>query len=97
MIFKGRSKEYVKDRYSHVALLLGFIPVWCKIYYVYGEPIIAEKYYGCPFPAMEETNWIPRPLFYLASGIYGFWLYSGLSVGWDVPALLVILKEIDHG
>lgn len=98
MILTLRSKEYVKRNYTHKGLMFGLLPVWVRV-----KPIVIDgEVFGMlddrddesEFPAMEERNWIPKPLFYFASMLYGAWLYSALSVHWEPPAPIFVYGEV---
>lgn len=98
MLFKRRSKEYIKENYTHKGLMLGIIPVWLRLAIVDVDDesfgIIDDRDFASEFPAIEERNWIPKPFFYIASAIYGAWIYSALSVHWEPAAPILVYAEV---
>lgn len=98
MIFKRRSADYITKNFTHWGLLFGLLPIYLRLHYVVvddtGHGIIDDRDSESEFPAMEEVNWIPKPLFYLGSALYGAWLYGGLSVHWELPAPVIVCGEV---
>lgn len=87
-IFKRMSSEEISAGYNAFGLLLFVIPVYLHMGEYEGSPILLLDEAG--FPRMRELNWVPRPVFWLASVVYGAWLYACLASGMRARTPLIV-------
>lgn len=81
-IFKQMSREEREARGFNFLVLLFLIPVWIKMEYIPEEDAWSPIFGDTPafLPPMQEANWVPRPLLWIATIVAGGYLFGSAVI-----------------
>ena len=88
-VFKQLSREEIVEQYNAKGLLMFCVPVYCKLNE--REELLLRN---DSFPQMREANGVPRFVFFLASILYGAWVYATMSSNANVRTPMLVYREI---
>lgn len=94
-LFKHKTKEEIRERYNCYALLF-LVPIYLKLDFDEETmPYLSMGEETGFMPIMDEMNWVPKPLFWVASGMMGAWLGVKGALKQEPDFPLVIIKYIE--